>query len=180
VALIAAYTANRRQVRALEAESERQRQALDAEGERLERHLQHERDLADLDDMRQVFDDAAVALHDASVTLSGLERALFTGGATFRSVFPDAVPAAESATGALKSIRGRLGVRLPADHPAVTAFGNAHDAARKATNAMATQDPRTGAAITAHPTVRDEHERLIAATDEFMRAATGTVGARLP
>jgi len=144
------------------------------------RGLAHARQLSDLADTRAVFDDGAVALHDASVALSGLERALFNGGSAFRSTFPDALPAAESATEALKSIRGRLGVRLRADHAAVTAFANAHDAARKATNAMATQDPSPRADLTAYPTVGDEHKRLIDATDEFMRAATQTVGAQLP
>jgi hypothetical protein len=138
------------------------------------------RKLADLADTRAVFDDAAVALHDASVALSGLERALFNGGASFRSSFPDALPDAESATETLKSLLGRLGVRLPANHAAVTVFGNAHAAARKATNAMATQDPSPAADLTAHPTLQDEHRRLIDATDEFMRVATDTVGARLP
>lgn len=144
------------------------------------RGLVHARQLADLADTRAVFDDAAVALHDASVALSGLERALFNGGPVFRSTFPDALPAAESATESLKSIRGRLGVRLHADHAAVLAFANAHDAARKATNAMATQDPSPGADLTAYPTVDDEHKRLIDATAEFMRAATEAVGAQLP
>jgi hypothetical protein len=69
------------------------------------RGLVHGRQLADLGDTRGVFDDAAVALHDASVALSGLERALFNGGAGFRSTFPDALPAAELATESLKSIR---------------------------------------------------------------------------
>lgn len=142
--------------------------------------LAHQRELADLSNTRGVFDDAAVALHDASVALSGLERALFTGGAAFRSTFPEALPAAESATETLKSILGRLGVRLPADHVAITAFAKAHNAAREATNAMATQQTGLGSPFTAYPTVQDEHQRLIDATDGFMRAATKTVGARLP
>jgi hypothetical protein len=95
-------------------------------------------------------------------------------------VVPDALPDAESATETLKSIRGRLGVRPPADHTTVTVFANAHDAARKATHAMTAQAPSPGADITAFPTVQDEHRRLVDATDEFMRAATKTVGARLP
>ena len=105
---------------------------------------------------------------------------MFSGGASFRSTFPDAVPDAESATEHLKSIRGRLGVRLSADHSVVIALGNAHDAARNATNAMATQDPSPSADLTAYPTVQDEHRRLIEATNDFMRAAIETVGARLP
>ena len=43
-----------------------------------------------------------------------------------------------------------------------------------------TQDPSPRADLTAYPTVGDEHKRLIDATDEFMRAATQTVGAQLP
>jgi hypothetical protein len=144
------------------------------------RSFVHDREMTDLADTRRLFDDAAAALHDASVALSGLERALFTGGASFRSMFPDALTDAESATESLKSIRGRLAVRLRADHPALTAFGDAHDAAREATNAMAAQDPSASADITAHPTVPNEHRRLIDATDAFVTAAIMTVGARLP
>ena len=144
------------------------------------RGLTHARRLADLADTRAVFDGSAVALHDASVALSGLERALFTGGTTFRTMFPDALPDAEAATESLRSIRGRLGVRLPAGHPALEAFRMAHDAAREATNAMFAQDPSPTADITAHPAVRDEHRRLVDATEQFMEAATKTVGARLP
>jgi hypothetical protein len=80
VALIAAYTAGRRQARALAAESGR-----------LAQQLEHDREMADLADTRARFDDAAVALHDASVALSGLEGALFTGGASFCRLFPAAL-----------------------------------------------------------------------------------------
>lgn len=170
VALVTAYTANRRQV-----------QALNAESQRLARQLEHDRELADLADTRKVCDDAVVALHDASVALSGLERAFVNYGSGFREKMPNAVPDAESATETLRSIRGRLGVRLPQDNAAVAAFEAAHDATREATNAAATQDPSPAADLRAAiNTVQDAHRGLIDATDAFRRAATETVGARLP
>jgi hypothetical protein len=142
--------------------------------------LEHARKLADLPDARAVFDDAAVALHDASVALSGLERALFTHGSSFRAMVPEAVPDAESATERLKSIRGRPGVRLPTGNAAVAEFETAHEAGA-ATKAAWAQDPSPDAAAgETHKILDAEHRRLIDATDRFMRAATKTVGAKLP
>ena len=48
------------------------------------RGSKHQRKLADLADTRNVFDDLAVALRDASAALSGLERALFNGTSSDR------------------------------------------------------------------------------------------------
>lgn len=62
VAIIAAYTAGRRQVRALRAERERQAD-----------RLAHERQLQDVEHLRQFLDEAAAAFeaaHDALVELS--------------------------------------------------------------------------------------------------------------
>jgi len=145
------------------------------------RGFRHERALSDLADARSLFDDAAVALQDASRALSGLERGLFTHGASIRSGMPDALPNADAAGESLKTVHGGLGVRLPADHATVVAFARAHDATREAVNAAFAQDPAPGADLReAWDTVRGGHERLIAATSEFMEAATATVGARLP
>lgn len=66
VAVIAAWTAERRQARQLDAEAQRQVEALDAERGRLLATLAHERALADLADARDLL----------SETVEHLERAL--------------------------------------------------------------------------------------------------------
>ena len=73
---------------------------------------------------------------------------------------------------------------LRAEDPAETLLvrdaypGDKSDLAAKLWRAA--EDPSASADITAFPTMQDEHRRLIDATDEFMRAATKTVGAQLP
>jgi hypothetical protein len=144
------------------------------------RGFDYARKMADLADTRKVVDDAAVALYDASRALSGLERAFFNFGSSFRIGMPEAFPDAEQAGATLKSIRGRLRVRLGGALAAIAAFGDAHDATRDAVNAAAAQDPSPSADIPGAGEVGDAHRRLLAATEDFMRAATETVGAQLP
>ena len=91
VALITAFTTNRRQQHALEAESERQRRALDAESERLRLQLAHDREMADLGDTRELLDDAAVALHDADYARYEVEKARMTHGTYVGERAPDVV-----------------------------------------------------------------------------------------
>jgi hypothetical protein len=78
-------------------------------------------------------------------------------------------------------MRSRLGVRLAADHDAVKAFEAAHDATWNALDAGSrltwdSEIDRDGA----EAAVLEFHDRLLTATDDFMRAASKTVGARLP
>ena len=63
VALTAAYTAGRRQARALEAESGR-----------LAQQLEHDRELADLAAVRSALDEAALALQRVELPMSVLLR----------------------------------------------------------------------------------------------------------
>jgi hypothetical protein len=145
------------------------------------RALAHGRELADLADARRVFDDAVVELHRASVALSGLEQALFNQGAAHWKDAPDAYPNADAASEALRAMVGRLGVRLPASDAALVAYETARDATRRAANAMVHHATEPGADLgKAHETVRAQHERLIAATADFLRAANDIVGTRVP
>jgi hypothetical protein len=141
----------------------------------------HQREMADLSDLRELFDDAALALHQASRAVHELELWLHHHGGTKETWNGDAHDIGETAGEALKSLRGRLGVRLEAGHGAVSAFESAHDATWDALDAASrlTWDSDTDRDA-AEKAVLVCHDRLIAATDAFMRAASKTVGARLP
>jgi hypothetical protein len=97
VALIAAYTAGRRQQRALDAESERHRAALDAEARRLHAQLSHARELADRADLRALMDEAAVVLYDADTVRFRAARAVFTHGQWIAERAPEASANVEEA-----------------------------------------------------------------------------------
>jgi hypothetical protein len=145
------------------------------------RGFAHEREMADLADIRRLFDDAAVALHDASRAMSGVERGLFRDGRFVSQRSPEALSNAEEAGERLKVIRGRLRVRLEPADASVQTFARAHDAAWDVIRAVFAMDPGPGGASgEAFKAVQDGHRRLVAATDEFMSAATEAVGARLP
>jgi hypothetical protein len=149
------------------------------------RGFKHQREMADLSDLRALFDEAAAALHQAS--LAGHEVELWLhdldwAPATATPERQRGVLAGGFAAGeVLRSLRGRLGVRLDADHDAVKAFEAARDAAELAvgTASQLTWDEALDR-DTAEGVVLESHERMHTATDDFMRAASRTVGARLP
>lgn len=68
VALLTAYTADRRQRAALDAEDERQRTALNAEAQRLRARLDHERSMEDVRDLRRVVTDVLNDFDDLALT----------------------------------------------------------------------------------------------------------------
>ena len=136
--------------------------------------------MADVADTRGVLDDAAEALSKASHALSGLERGLFHYAESIAQRVPEAMSDAEQARERLKLVGGRVAVRLKADHPALAPIVKAHEATQAAVNATFRLTPSApGETGEAFETVQTEHRRLIDATDEFMRAAVESVGARL-
>src|SRR5947207_15385600 len=82
--------------------------------------LAHDRRMTDLRDTRAVLDDAANALAESSVALSGLERGLLWHGAFVARQDPMKLTKAEEAGERLKVIRGRLAMRLKVEHPALS------------------------------------------------------------
>ena len=137
VALITAFTTNRRQQHQLEAESDRQRRGLDAESARqqhaheaervrLELQLSHDRDMSDLGHVRALLDDAAMALHRASYARDDVMR---VGPAAAGK--REGVAAKIATTGtALDELADRLAVRFGPDADATTNFREAADALR--------------------------------------------------
>lgn len=169
VALVAAYTAGHRQDRALAAERER-----------LRLQLGHEREIADLADVRALFDNAATILAETSRALSGLESALFTHGAWLGERAIETWTKARDAAEQVRGMRERLGVRLAGDHGALLAYIAADEAAWQAVNAVVAMAPAPhGDPTEAMKKLETAHRALIATKDDFMRAAVETVGARL-
>ncbi len=107
VALIAAVTAGRRQVRALRAERERQSD-----------RLAHERQLQDVEHLREFLDEASAAFEDAHMALSELATDLLSPGRS-----PGLHEAAARAAMGIKVMRRRVALRFPPEHPVGAAYG---------------------------------------------------------
>jgi hypothetical protein len=122
VALITAFTTNRRQQHQLEAESKRQQLALEAERDRLRLQLAHEREMADLQHVRNLLDDAAVALHDADYARYDIEAARMSHGAGLAEKARDEITRARDVGKDLDRLGERLAIRLGPDDNAVTYF----------------------------------------------------------
>jgi hypothetical protein len=158
------------------------------------RGLEHERKLADLANVRDLIDDAAVHLHRVEYALDAVRRHL--GRNQFR-FFADAEGqelflAVERAGEEFDVLRERLAVRLGEDHEAVTRITEANQAVPEIFRALERlkllPDPksrleerqierlfkRNDAKITAQREAFDGGRR------EFMHAAQRTAGAQLP
>lgn len=108
VALIAASTAGRRQVRALQAEGQRQAD-----------RLSHERQLQDVEHLREFLDEAAAAYEDAHSATSDMAVDLLTARRS-----PGLHEAATRASIAVGVMRRRVGLRFSPEHPVSVAYGN--------------------------------------------------------
>lgn len=111
-----------RQRRELTDAAERQRRELDAEAARQRAALAHDRELADLQDLRRLLDEAAVALNTAEEARVGLELRFAEHG---RKVSPELLSEAREAGRAMFALRERLYVRVGRDHPIAQSFNRA-------------------------------------------------------
>lgn len=148
VAIIAAVTANRRLTKQLAAEHARHAA-----------ELNHDRELADLSDLRALFDEAALALSD-------VERA-------YAHMIPpaDEVPIDERARcqRLLDVLAARLHVRLGNTDAIATAFAEAHSAAHKLAAASKAPGQDYDRYVSAG-------QALALALDDFLTAAAQRVG----
>lgn len=119
VAVIAAWTA-----------SSRQRQQLRAEGERQQRQLVHDRQLADLDDLRRVLDDAALALDRASQAHRPVGARVLTDPIDHEGL-AESHQEIGTARETCDALLARLRVRLGQNDPVSKAFAQATDALHK-------------------------------------------------
>ncbi len=151
------------------------------------RGLRHERALSDLDGLRALLDEAAVALHDTSYALVDAYSDLMRWG---RWLFAEEERTASYRTlqargKALDELAERLKVRLGRDHAVVEAFGNADQAALDAFRALGRIELE-GGDDSPPELLTETHERLTtaranfnAARLAFLDAANKTAGAEL-
>lgn len=180
VAIIAAYTANRRQTKALRAQDQRQREALQAEQARLETRLGHERRLQDVEHLRQFLDEAAEAFETAFEAHVDLFSALSTGA---RNV--EYYKGAVEASVGLTVMARRVGLRFARDHRVYLRYEETKDAmgAQMTHLSEAVQRLRaadSGEVISEGERKRGEEMSTLAQSkfQEFADAARGEVGAR--
>ena len=147
VATLTAVTTNRRQAKQLAAEGERLTRQLQAEQESQRQRLKHDREVKDLDHLREFFDENAAAWELTREALNELSSALFTRDLQRQRVLDgdgtseaegelmerdarcwDAYAKAERHLGTMYVLVRRMGLRLPIDHPVVKAITATIDA----------------------------------------------------
>lgn len=177
VALIAAFAAQRRLRQQLTAEHARHAAQLEAERQRQAAQLAHDRELADLADLRALLDEAAVALDRANYARADLGSAYRSHGKTIREKAPEIVQAINQCGQTLDAIAARLGVRLGADDPVTAAFDKANTALLTMSHAVAWLEDDT-AQVTREKNQRIKHasDTLLEAASEFQRAAVERAG----
>jgi aspartate aminotransferase-like enzyme len=160
------------------------------------RSLQHARELADLESVRGVMDDAAAALHDATYAIDGVRAGVLQHGL---GLFEDEgrekpFRAVRRAGERLDQLLERLKIRLGREHEAVKAFETADAAAleifRSAELIKLEDRPTPGDDTAAHHVadflaeqrkrIDAEREEFGVSRDEFIDAAQRAAGADLP
>ncbi|MGI9098542.1 MAG: hypothetical protein ACR2H2_08655 [Solirubrobacteraceae bacterium] len=117
MAIITWVSSDRRQERALVAERERQLAK-----------LAHDRELADLTDLRALLDEAARVLHRGKVACPSVSRLIDTEDAEVWGEFHNTFEELLMARGQLEALSVRLSVRLGREHEITAAFLAADDA----------------------------------------------------
>jgi hypothetical protein len=142
------------------------------------RGFRHEREIADLADVRSVIDDATVALHEADFVAYEAKEELTTGA----SAEPD-VSVLEARlramAEALSNPHERLAVRLGIEHPVTEAFNSARAAMWnlwRAVHAIRADFVRGQL----DDKLLAEYNSLSDSREDFIRLAVRTTGARLP
>jgi hypothetical protein len=174
VALITAKTTN-----------DRQQRQLSEEAKRLATTLKHERELADLDDIRKVLDEATLALSEASDAAKRSRHRVFgeihdsTDPSTRRQTAEEIESELRQISDPLSPLLARLRVRLGSTDPIAHAFYRA----RLATLELVTcaVSARSGSIEKVHDQYRATEDRLNSAIPEFSVPAVqryGTVMSR--
>ena len=98
--------------RQLEEEHARLHAQLNAERDRQRAEMMHHRELTDLDDLRKLLDEAAVALHEAHYAAMAVQGVHTTHGNKLVEEARDAVYKVTAAGRSLDSLAARLAIRL--------------------------------------------------------------------
>lgn len=176
VALITAVTTDKRLSRQINAERERQERDLAAGAERQRADLAHDRELAYLADLRNVLDEAALALNDAQ---DARGRVRLAEG--WRD--PDRAQARQETAERGRRLVGtlaRVQVRLGTEDPIATGFDEACGAWWDVWhNSLPTPDENSSELIERHKRLHVASETLVASTTAFRAAAVERVGQRV-
>jgi hypothetical protein len=148
---------------------------LDAERERQVADLAHDREMADVSDLRKLLDEAAVALDSARDALEHVEVRLIEWGA---ALSPDVKAKLEMHGRALVALHVRLLVRLGVDNLIAAHFGAAARAAHEAwqqVHRLEDDTPQTLAAKVR--VVKDQRQIFNGEVRAFLAAAVEGAGA---
>jgi hypothetical protein len=172
VALITAYTTDRRLSRQIEAERHGQERLLAAEAQRQAATLAHDRELADIADLRRLLDATAETMNKAGEALHSLRGQFREEGVSLERT-PRRRVAAQGKK--LKAFADRLRIRLGPDASIPRHCDEAHDALYK----MWSVTDNLGDAESV-ATVRDallsEEEAFDQAVEAFLEGAIGVAG----
>jgi hypothetical protein len=123
--LLAAAVAIWRQHVQISADKAQLNQQLEAESDRLDRQLAYDRDLQDREALRLVLDEGAEALGKARLASSRLARFWANQLPTKDPKHADATERQREAVALARSVRDRLGLRLPPDDPILVRYETA-------------------------------------------------------
>jgi hypothetical protein len=141
---------------------------------RQERQLEHDRELADLADLRKLLDEAAVALNGARDARDELDVSLTEHGVAL----PDEPKRQFKECGqGLVVLSARLTVRLGEADPIATHFEAACEALLRTWRQVSYLDDDTAASLKEkRTTIRADREAFAASASGFMRAAVKRAG----
>jgi hypothetical protein len=164
-----------RQKRELADAGNRQKRELRADRRRQQATLTHDRELADLADLRTLLDEAAVALNDADEARIGLELGLTQHG---RKVPCETLTMAREAGRALYALRERLFVRLGKKHAIALHFHEATAALQATWAAVSSlhEDSDAHEVQESRNIVRSKRESFQRACEGFIEAAVERAG----
>jgi hypothetical protein len=141
----------------------------------------HERKMADLEAVRRLLDDAAIALHDADYARAEVQSAHIQEGRWLAQRRGESVQELHEAGKSLDRLRERLTVRLGADHEVVKQFRAADEALLEMYRKASTPERLIGDdPLEWHQAIDAASDRFTEARDAFLAAAAKTAGARLP
>ncbi len=187
---LAAWAAERRLTKQIADSGTRQERELAAEAERQAATLAHDRDLADLADLRALLDEATVALDRARDSRSealvsvreavGFESSLAASSVPKREVVSkmvdDAAQKLEAAGRPLVTLVARLRVRLGSEDPISDAFNDAAVALNEIWRSLtATYNIEVGL-TPLRESLEHDGERFTLAMERFLRAAVKRAG----
>jgi hypothetical protein len=143
------------------------------------RGFRHERTMVDLEAIRALLGEAAVALHDADYARYEADQARLRHGRWLAERAPEVVTRLAEVGKSLDRLSERLAVSLGPDHDAVTQFRAANEAVRTVQRELGVP-ANLVEGVQQHQAIEAANSRFNVARAEFLTAAVKTAGAQLP